>query len=372
MNFLNTLTEKEFLNDFWEKKPYVFRKAIKNPEELIDIDDLEEMAKDEFYESRLIKKQAEIWEVKDGPFEKDEYADQSKNWTLINHNLDLYLPEVKEVVNNLNFLPKWLFDDAMSTYSTKNSSVGAHIDNYNVFILQLSGSRTWKIQLNPKKGFIPELDVKILKEFKEDEEFQLEPGDMIYIPPHVAHHGISNSQSLSLSLGYKSLEDKKLMEQFCMFQFQRFDSEDFYKTSFQNPSQSPTLINNDIIEDLRIRLLDNISDPDIFKKFLLSHTSTPKRPTDPCEFEWDEFISLFKKNNLFRDEYARFSCIKNEKNYTYGINEFIFDVNSDQVQLLDKISSLSNQDEISFAEFSSLEGVLYELTNQGIVFFESE
>ena len=372
MNFLNELTEEEFLKDFWEKKPYVFRNVIKNPNELIDIDDLKEMASDEFYESRLIKKEMDAWEVKDGPFENMEYADKKKNWTLINHNLDLYLPKVKEVVNNLNFLPKWLFDDAMSTYSTTGSSVGAHIDNYNVFILQLSGSRTWKIQLDPKKGFIPELEVKILKEFYEDEEYQLNPGDMIYIPPHVAHHGISNTQSLSLSLGYKSLEDKKLMEQFCMYQFQRFDSDDFYKTNFKKPSQSPTLINDDIIEDLRKRLLNNISDPVSFKNFLLTHTSAPKRPTEPLEFEWEEFITLFKQKSLFRDEYARFSCIKNKDSYSYGINEFIFDIDLNQAHLLDKISNLNNQDEINFNEYSSIESILYELANQGIVFFESE
>jgi 50S ribosomal protein L16 3-hydroxylase len=373
MSFLNNISETQFLKEFWEKKPFVFRNVIDAPTELIDLNDLKEMASDEFYESRMIKKENENWDVKDGPFKEEAYSNHNKDWTLINHNLDLYLPEVKEVVSNLDFLPRWLFDDAMSTYSTKGSSVGAHIDNYNVFILQLSGSRTWKIQLDPKKGFIPELDVKILEEFIEDEEFQLNPGDMIYIPPHVAHHGISNSQSLSLSLGYKSLEDKKLMEQFCMYQFQRFDSEDFHKTQFAGPSVSPTLIDDETTEALRQRLLKNISNPETFKKFLLTQTSAPKKAPEPTEFEWEEFLNFFASNHLFKDEYTRFSSVKISKDcFSYGINGFIFDVSSEQVELLDSLSVLSNQDEITYERFSKVKDVLFELNNLGIVYFESE
>lgn len=378
MKFLNELCPENFLQDYWEKKPLVFRGVVSDPKALIEKDDLIEMASDEFYESRLIKKTKEKWDVQDGPFDKKELKKiddpiLSEERTLINHNLELYLPEIKNLVENLSFLPKWLFDDAMTTYSTKGSSVGAHIDNYNVFILQLNGSRTWRLEMNPKKGFIEDLDVKILKEFNHDTEYQLNPGDMIYIPPHVAHHGISNEQSLSISLGYKSLEDKKILEQFCMYQFQRFQSEDFYKTSFNEVAKSPTLIPQSIIEDLKQKLITNISKPEMFRDFLLSFTSAPKRTTDTIEFDWEEFLQLFESNPLFKDEYARFSCIKDGfNNYKFGINEFIFEATKDQAELINRISLLSNQEEISYQEFEPIKEILFELTSLGITFFELE
>lgn len=127
MNFFNGPNKKEFLENYWEKTPFVFRNVLSDPEALIDIKDIINMACDEYYESRLVSKDQD-WQVEDGPFSQEQFKNKNLNWTLINHDLDLYLEKIAKLKQELCFLPQWLFDDVMSTYSTTGSSVGAHID----------------------------------------------------------------------------------------------------------------------------------------------------------------------------------------------------------------------------------------------------
>lgn len=370
INFLNGLNEQDFREKYWEKKPFVFRNIIENPELCINSDDIIEMACDEFYESRLIGKESGNWTVKHGPLDPQDFEDTTKHWTLINHDLNLYLENVFNLASHLDFLPSWLFDDAMSTFSTKGSSVGAHIDNYNVFIVQLSGQRKWEIQYEPNKEFVPGLEVKLLKEFVPDETFILNPGDMIYIPPHIAHHGISESQSLSLSLGYKSLEDKKLMDLFCVEVLNKFDSESFYKTNLKKDFNDDLIISNDTIDELHKRVLKNISNKDFFKQSLLKFTSSTKKQPEEIEISKDEFLDLFQQKVLFKDEHARFSAIRRDKDFLISVNENIFNVSEQQYKLLKLLSKISPQEPIEQHDVQEILDIIYSLVKSGIFYFE--
>ena len=307
-NFENTISKKEFITQYWEKKPLVFKNVLNDPTTLIDPEDLMEMAQDEELESRLICYNGE-WSNFDGPFENDFIKDHP-SWTLINHNVENQFPDIEKLKLDLNFLPLWLFDDAMTTYSNKDSSVGAHIDNYNVFIIQLRGSRKWQIQYNPNTEFEEGLEVKILKEFSCDEEFILNPGDMIYIPPHIAHHGISQTESLSLSLGFKSLEYDKLLNQLGLTLLEAEIEDPFYKTNFKETVQSTFEIDEINLKSLKENLILKLKDSNFLEETILKFTTTPKNYPEEAEFSYEEFVNTFKTKPLYRDEFARLSFLK--------------------------------------------------------------
>lgn len=382
MDFLKGLSKEEFLNNYWEKKPFVFRGALDKPEEFMELQDILDMSTDKFFESRCVSKEGNQWNVENGPFESERFQNKTKIWTLISHNLNLYIENVFQLVKELDFLPRWLFDDAMSTYSTKNSSVGAHIDNYNVFIIQITGKRLWEIEYLPKKEFQEGLDVRILKEFNPDTTYTLIPGDMIYIPPHVAHHGTSKSESLSLSLGYKSLEDKKLIEQFSLETLNSFESEEFYKTSFNHPLSDTHLISDTIIEDLHTRLLNEFKNKERFRDFILKLTSTPNSSPEESPDSSDnasllentttqEFTSLFKSTPLYKDEFLRFSAYQDRDApfFHVSINEHLFKVDEVQYELLKEVVDATSEIEITRDRFQALESILFSLYKKKILFF---
>jgi ribosomal protein L16 Arg81 hydroxylase len=227
----------------------------------------------------------------------------------------------------------------------------------------------WEIQYNPNPEFQKGLDVKILKEFTPDTKYELTPGDMIYIPPHIAHHGISQSQSLSLSFGFKSLEDKQIIDRFAMDLINEYDSGDFYKTSFDKACNDTLEIDDKIINDLQTRMIKNLSDKNTFTKMLLKFTSSPKRFSEEIEITREEFDDLFLENNLYKDEFTRFSSKKSENGFLISINERVFKINSEQYTNLKRISDFTTQDEISVNKFSNLSDILYDLCLSGILYF---
>ncbi len=362
----------DFLKNYWEKKPLIIKGAIKLPQSLIEKEDLFEMAMDEYFISRMVtKSQSQEWNVVDGPFEKPELEElQTHQWTLINHNLNLYNERIHDLQRSLEFLPSWLFDDAMTTLSNKGSSVGAHIDNYNVFIAQLSGQREWKIQHKPNPKFQEGLPVKILEEFKEDESFILSPGDLIYIPPHVAHHGISLENSLSLSLGFKSIEYDQLLKTMALNILEDESEKSFYKTSFNERLEDTNEIDQNNLKEIKKNLLKFLSEDALLDETILKFASKSKGLFEPNDdFTLEEFEQEFKQKGLILDEFTKFSSIKNNDSIKLGINGTVIHINEEEYSCIKKLQSLLPQTEIHYSKFSKIVAVLYTMFNEGFCYF---
>ena len=361
--FQNKVNQISFIKENWEKKPIVLRNIIPNAEKIIAQDELIEMATDDYFISRLITQHKNEWTVTDGPFEKGELNQRSSDkWTLVNHNVNLYNEKIHKIQRSLEFLPAWLFDDGMTTLSTKGSSVGAHIDNYNVFIIQLSGSRKWQIQNNPKKKFQEGLPVKILEEFEPDEEYILEPGDMIYIPPHVAHHGISLEDSLSLSMGFKSIEFEDLLKTMAVEILEEEKDLPFFKTEFDKPTTEDSLIiDSKNLNKIKKALIDQIENSTWVEDSLLKFASKSKGLFDENdELEFKEFEELFKGNDLVLDEFCKFSVIKRDsKTLSLGINGSIFNINPKQYVLIKKMQQMLPQSAITHDQFGEISDLLF-------------
>ena len=208
--FFNTgLTEQQFLDEYWQKKPLLIRQAFPDFQSPISADDLIELAAEEEIESRLIveNEKSGDWSLRSEGLSNQDFKDlPASHWTVLVQDLDKHLPEMQSVIDPFRFLPDWRHDDLMASYAAKFGSVGAHTDSYDVFLLQAMGSRRW--QLSDQPLFQPELiaglDLKILKAFAPDQSWDLVAGDMLYVPPHFAHHGVALNDCITFSIGFRA------------------------------------------------------------------------------------------------------------------------------------------------------------------------
>ena len=210
---------KTFLTDYWQKKPLVIRDALPcfiNP---ISPDELAGLALEEDIESRIVHETlgtSPLWHLKKGPFSESDFSTLPKtHWTLLVQGLDRIIPEVYELLNHFDFIPQWRIDDVMLSFAALDGSVGPHYDNYDVFLYQAKGQRKWSLTTKNchTDNYIKNIDLRIMNEFNVEEEFILEEGDMLYLPPHVGHYGISLSEEcMTYSFGYRSYQGQELWD----------------------------------------------------------------------------------------------------------------------------------------------------------------
>ncbi len=216
--FFNTgLTQQAFLEQYWQKKPLLIRQAFSNFESAISPGELAGLAADSDVESRLIveKNGNEQWQVRHGPFEEEDFSELPKtHWTLLVQDVDKHVPDLQTILDPFRFIPDWRRDDLMISYAPEHGTVGPHTDGYDVFLLQAKGSRRWQIGDKPlfNPDIVDGLDVQILADFQPDESWELEPGDMLYLPPHFAHHGVAMNECMTYSIGFRSPSQTDLLD----------------------------------------------------------------------------------------------------------------------------------------------------------------
>ncbi len=194
-----------FLARYWQREALFLPGALPNFQCPINADELAGLAMEDQVESRIIEQQGQQWRLENGPFGAHSF-DRSNPWTLLVQSVDQYLPEIAALWSSVEFLPRWRTDDIMISYAADGGGVGPHYDQYDVFLLQGEGEREWRLgQLcDADEPCLPDTDLRILSEFQETERHLLSPGDVLYVPPGVAHWGIARGESLTLSLGLRA------------------------------------------------------------------------------------------------------------------------------------------------------------------------
>ncbi len=186
----------DFLNNYWQKKPLLVRNAFPEIQSPVTADELAGLACEENANARLVlEKDGDYpWQAEFGPFPESRFAELPEtHWSLLVSDVERQLPQTKSLLHPFQFLPDWRLDDLMISYAPEGGSVGAHVDDYDVFLIQLSGQRLWKISKNFTNETLEDVDLRILKNFNAEDEWLLNPGDMLYLPPNVAHHGIAHA-----------------------------------------------------------------------------------------------------------------------------------------------------------------------------------
>jgi 50S ribosomal protein L16 3-hydroxylase len=200
---LGGLTPAEFMQRHWQRKPLLIRGAFENFRPPLSIAETKRLARRDEVESRLVWREQGQWQMERGPFSRLPAA-REPDWTLLVQGVNLHDDAAAELMAHFRFVPDARLDDVMISIATDGGGVGPHFDSYDVFLLQGVGRRRWRIGKQKDLSLDPDAPLKVLSRFEPTEEFVLEPGDMLYLPPAYAHDGIAEGDCMTISIGFRS------------------------------------------------------------------------------------------------------------------------------------------------------------------------
>ncbi|PTU73897.1 ribosomal protein uL16 3-hydroxylase [Pseudomonas mangrovi] len=282
LQLLGGLTARQFLKDYWQRKPLLVRQAIPDFESPISPDELAGLALEEEVESRLVIEHGEHpWELRRGPFEEDTFSQlPERDWTLLVQAVDQFVPEVAELLEHFQFLPSWRIDDVMISFAAPGGGVGPHYDNYDVFLLQGHGTRRWRIgqMCDSDSPLLAHADLRILADFEQTEEWVLEPGDMLYLPPRLAHYGTAEDGCMTYSVGFRAPSAAEVLTHFTDFLAQFLPDEERYSDAGIAPSSDPHQIQRDSLDRLKALLTEHMSDERLLLTWFGQFMTEPRYP----------------------------------------------------------------------------------------------
>lgn len=322
------LTVETFLRDYWQQKPVLIRNAFPDLEPVVSSDELAGLSLEEEVESRLIqfKPDSSEYQLECGPLNEETFAHlPESHWTLLVQAVDHYSPEAKALLDAFNFVPNWRIDDLMISYATPGGGVGPHYDNYDVFLIQAKGTRRWELGAieSSQSPRLPDAPVMILSEFQCLESFDLEPGDMLYLPPQVAHNGIATSEDcVTYSAGFRAPSDAEILRTVSDSIGEALTSEHRFSDPKRTLCQSPGEIDQASITQIEQRLKALLSNREQLESALGSLFSEPKYPDqteqlDPEDYDdWilgatEDGIELLPNNRLLYSDSEQFKLFCN-------------------------------------------------------------
>ena len=257
LSLLGSLTPALFLRDYWHKKPLLIRRAIPDFKPLLSAEALFELAGRDDVESRLISRSGKKaqWQLQHGPFAAlpGPMAD-AVAWTLLVQGINLHDDAADALLRQFRFIPDTRLDDLMISYAADGGGVGPHVDSYDVFLLQAQGQRRWRISAQRDLTLIEGSPLKVLRNFVPDQEFVLEPGDMLYLPPHYAHDGVAIGECMTYSIGFRAPAFQELGEAFLQFMSDTIDLPGRYADPELRPTRHPAQIDGAMLAQVAAQL----------------------------------------------------------------------------------------------------------------------
>ncbi|MBB6578203.1 50S ribosomal protein L16 3-hydroxylase [Comamonas odontotermitis] len=287
---LGGLSPAQFMRRYWQKKPLLVRGAVtdwKNLQLPLPRAELFELAGQEGVESRLIQQKSGAWSVKHGPFSRRAIPSlKTEDWTLLVQGVDLHNAAAHQLLQRFAFVPAARLDDLMISYASNGGGVGPHFDSYDVFLLQAHGKRRWRIGKQKNLTLKDGIPLKILAEFEAEEEYLLEPGDMLYLPPRYAHDGVAEGECMTYSIGFRSPAQHELAGDLLMRLSDVDDMDDgdtdaraatpIYKDPKQAAVETPGAIPPEMLEFARAALETRLSEPLALARALGESLTEPK------------------------------------------------------------------------------------------------
>ena len=288
-SFLGDLSPAEFMRDYWQKKPLLVRDAVPGFATPLAPEELAGLACEQGVTSRIVQERGGDypWQVRYGPFDEADFTSlPATHYSLLVQEVDRLVPEVAGLLECVSFLPNWTLDDVMVSYAPENGSVGAHVDSYDVFLLQGLGHRRWQIGSKPviDEHYVPDLDVRILADFEPDHEWVLGPGDMLYLPPRVPHYGTAEDDCMTYSIGCRAPSAQELAVEF-MAHLAEIEEPDLYRSAERKPVDEPGALDEATVESMHAFLSEYLrreaSDRDAFSQWIGEHLTRPARGHPP-------------------------------------------------------------------------------------------
>lgn len=277
---LGGLSPSQFMKRHWQKKPLLVRNAIPGFVPCVGRADLVALAGEEGVESRLIVDSPKGWKMKHGPFSKRNLPPFSqKKWTFLVQGVDLHHDGVHALMQQFRFVPDARLDDVMISYATDGGGVGPHFDSYDVFLLQAHGQRRWRIGRNKDLSLQQGVPLKILQNFEAEEEFVLNPGDMLYLPPKYAHDGVAVGECMTWSVGFRAPQEGELARELLLgLADEAFDGlgEALYRDPKQVAVSSPAVIPPSLAGFARQVVNKALENPELLDSLLGEYLTEPK------------------------------------------------------------------------------------------------
>ncbi len=297
---LGALSAEQFIKDYWQQRPLVIQQGFKNFKSPISAEELAGLACEDDVHSRIvIEKGGDTpWQLIDGPMDETIFSTLPEtHWTLLVNDVEKHLPELANIVDAFRFIPEWRVDDLMISYAPEGGTVGPHLDQYDVFIVQAQGHRRWQINTQPvtENNQVANTNLRIQKDFTAEQEWLLAPGDIIYIPPGVSHYGVATDDCLSFSIGFRAPTHTEMLTDFIDFISRDLPANKIYKDKNLKPQTHSNEITENTVENIR----------EIFKEYL--------DPAHPALAQWfGRFVSDTKTDLVFEndDSFTDFSALK--------------------------------------------------------------
>lgn len=292
------LDNQSFLQQYWQQKPLLIKNAFPQFDNPIDENELAGLALDEDASARFMQcVDGHEWRLSHGPFDEDFFDGIDGNqWSLLVSDVEKLLPDFRQYLQPFRFIPDWRIDDLMISYAPVGGSVGAHIDQYDVFLLQASGQREWQIEQSPRQNNThdPQAAIALLGDFKADEKYTLDAGDMLYLPPQFAHHGIAVGEPcMTWSIGFRAPSSDEMLPSLMNYLLDEIKHPQRFADARRSITSEPGVISEKDFSDLRqlVRNALTVTDDtlDVCIGRFLSEPATQESP-EPLTLEPDDIF----------------------------------------------------------------------------------
>ncbi|MEH6790581.1 ribosomal protein uL16 3-hydroxylase [Parasphingorhabdus sp.] len=375
-----TFDTAAFLRDYWQKRPLLIRNPWQSWRNPLSPDELAGLACEDHVESRLITQSSDDWNAEHGPLPETRFGELGKSpWTLLVQAVDQHVAEVAALIAPFRFIPNWRIDDVMVSYASDGGGVGPHFDHYDVFLVQGLGQRRWQIggMCDDQTALRPHEDLLLLAQFDPVDEWILEPGDMLYIPPGIAHNGIAvGKDCMTYSIGFRSPSRKELIGSWCDDLLPQLTDSDRYCDPDLSFQSNPGEISATAIGQLHAMVTEQLADRETFARWFGQYSSTPRYP----ETDWrpedlianEELVRLLGAGHaLLRNPASRFSFIrKGKQELLLFVDGKAFDCSNETTDLAEALCAHTDLDiRPAWLEAEHVVTLLTELYNLGNLSF---
>ncbi len=374
---LGALTPERFLNEYWQKKPLVIRQGLAGFSDFLSPDELAGLASEEQVESRRVFQKEGEWQAEFGPFESYDHLGK-KDWSLIVQALNNWVPEVGQLISCFDFIPQWRFDDVMVSFATPGGGVGPHIDWYDVFICQGSGSRRWRVGDNGHHNeLVPHSALLHVEDFEPIIDVELHTGDILYIPPGFPHDGVSLQNSMSFSMGYRTASARDMYSSLADYLIDHNLADQQIEDPGRKLCCSIGKVSREDFSSIKSQLMDVLDDQLISQmagSVLTQSKCELDLPEEELGFDVEYLLATLQQQDLIKLGGLR--CLYFEDSAKPGT----FYVNGEQYGLADELAplvalfcdqtSLSQADLAAWLGNEELQSLLLEWLNRGYWYFE--
>ena len=288
---LGTLTPAQFLRRHWQKKPLLVKAALPDVRDRFSAAELRALACRDEVESRLVTCTHGHWDVMHGPFKPHSLRQPpATRWALLVQGVDLHVAKARELLERFNFVPYARLDDVMLSLAAPGGGVGPHFDSYDVFLLQAQGRRRWRISSQRDLRLVDGAPLRILRDFRPQQEFEVDPGDLLYLPPHYAHDGIALTDCITCSIGFRAPAQQELAAAFLQWLPDTLHLEGRYRDPGLAPQANPAEIGTAMVEQIDRMLASIRWRREEVETFLGEYLTEPKpqvwfnAPQDPLGY----------------------------------------------------------------------------------------